>query len=266
LHKEAEIPVGMSDLQKYMDKKWKIVEEKHKYATHVFMLGDMVEGADEKSKGLSCWTTDLDTQALNVVELFYAFEDAVFYGVEGSRYHSQHNPSQDKKVLDELGGYFQHKDYEVTVGGIKFHLRHFSGYTKNKKTRATSLGEDLTKAEMYSHIYGDIDVFLRAHCHYFTYFGLACPDRLGIVCPGFKGRDVFVAHRGLDVPDCGYLVFNVVDGQYTWSYDVWQLPKNMLIATAPVIPKEDKTARRNRIEQLRNRVETKKLEELSENI
>ena len=256
-HEECKIPVGMSKLHKHMDGKWKNVEEQHSDARYVFHLGDQVEGGDEASLGQSCWTTDLDLQALCAAELFYSFDDAVHYGVQGSGYHSRNNPSMDKKVLDILGGYFGKKEYEVPVGGVTFHLRHFAGYTKNKKTRASTLGEDLLKAEINKSVYEDVDVFLRGHCHYFVYQGWAVPNRLAIICPGFKGRDVFVAHRGLDIPDCGHLTFYVVDGRYTWTHDVWQLPKEMLVARAPVIPREDRNARNNRFEAYKAKITTK---------
>jgi hypothetical protein len=257
-HLECAIPIGTSKLHKYMDYKFREVEEEHRDANYILFLGDMVNGADSKSDGIDCWTTDLDLQSLNVAELFYPFEDAVCYGVNGSGYHSRTNPSQDKKVLDILGGYFNSKEYSVELCGVNFHMRHFAGYTKNKPTRASTLGKDLLDAEVNSGVYGNIDVYLRGHCHYLVYLGWAVPDKLAVICPGYKGRDIFIAHRGLDIPQCGHLIFEVVDGQYRWSPHVWELPKEMLIPQAPKVPKERPELRRERIKQLRIAVNSKK--------
>jgi hypothetical protein len=252
-HKESSIPIGMSELHHYMDNKWKTVEKEHFDADYVLMLGDMIEGEDYPDDGIGCWTTDLDVQALNAAELFYAFEDAAVYGVQGSGFHSHRNPSLDKRVIDILGGHYQPKEYELPIGGVTFHMRHFAGYTRNKKTRASGLGEDLLRSDIDSDVYGNIDVFLRAHCHYMCGLLWPNPMRLAVICPGYKGRDAFVAHRSMDVPDCGHLIFEIVDGQYKWTSDVWRLPKSMLLPLAPKPNWDLVKNRKERIDIMRNK-------------
>jgi predicted phosphodiesterase len=228
------MPLGCNPMQLYANTKWNDMIYRHSDADIVLLLGDLVEGTDDKSKGHACWATTIKDQIDANVALLSFFNKAEFVGVQGSRYHTGMNPSWDQNVLESLKGkgfktHFSKEDYGFYIEDVGFHLRHNIGYRKDKKYRGNPLGEELLAFELHEKDIGDYRVILRGHTHYYVYMGNA--DRYACIVPGWKGRDAFASHRTVDVPDCGYLVFYVLDDQYKHGGNIWKYPKEYLMNT-----------------------------------
>lgn len=230
--KAKKVPVGCSEMHQYGNMKWNGMIQRHSNADIVLLLGDLVEGTDDQSKGHGCWTTNIDEQIKASASLLSFFPKATFVGVQGSKYHTGLNPSWDELVLEELNKKgarteFSKEDYGFYIDDVGFHLRHNIGYRKDKKLRGNPLGEELLAFELHEKSLGDYRVILRGHTHYYVYMGNA--DRFACIVPGWKGRDAFASHRTVDVPDCGYLVFYVLDDIYKHGGEIWKYPKEYLM-------------------------------------
>jgi predicted phosphodiesterase len=233
-NQERQIPLGMSQLQAYGISHWNTMLQKHSDADVVLTLGDNVEGTDDQSKGYGCWTTNIDYQIEASATLYSFFSKARFIGVQGSKYHSGLNPSWDEQVLlklKEKGAHveFSKKDYGYYIDDVGFYMRHNIGYRSDKKNRANPLGGELLAFELNEKAIGEYRVLLFGHTHYFVYAG--DDKRMACIVPGWKGRDAFVSHRSVNIPDCGYLVFYVLDDVYKWGKSIWRYPKEYLLDT-----------------------------------
>lgn len=245
---QLRIPTGMSNLNDFMNRKWRLMEKKHGSADVVLLYGDNTDGTDSISEGYGCWTTDMDIQIDVAHDLLKeTFPNAVFYGVQGSKYHSKMNPSADKRLLAKLNGVganrseigeFFGDDKKISIGGINFYMRHVMGYSRKKELRSGAILREMVSAELNQPFYGKFHYVTFGHCHYWIY--VENNFNAGMCMPGWKGRDSFVKHRGMDVPDCGCITFYIEKGLCRMEKDVWQLPTEMLISTSVYKPKESK--------------------------
>ena len=217
--------VGQNKVQKMFWEQWRNMCNEH-YDV-VFVLGDSVNGKNKKSDGVGNWTNDIDLRIEHAAGMLRMIDADVFVGVQGSDYHVGSNGSADRNVMDLIGGTFD-IDKHVEVDGVDFHLKHAVGTSSTLKGRGTSLNGDLEAMKMYPETYGNVDVALRGHAHYLHFIGWE--DMLGVIAPAWKWKDGFMRKGKVTYGnDCGYLVFECDDGEYTWSAHSFKVPYEIAV-------------------------------------
>jgi hypothetical protein len=175
----------------------------------VIANGDLCEGADPKSNGLGCWTTDLNEQVKGAAAMFKMIrcDRNHFYGTQGSTYHSGTNPSLDNMVLDTIGGEFG-PYIALVLDGNRFFFNHNGGAARKQGNRAGNLYRHIIASMLNAPAFGDYRFLAFNHGHYFC--EVHANDHIAVNTPGWKGIDTFIGTRGVpDAPDIGYVVVDV---------------------------------------------------------
>lgn len=189
----------------------------------LILNGDMTEGWNPKGKSDGLWCSNQRGQvveAANLIEKMPITEDTWIRITYSSGYHTGHNPSTDEMLSQELRarGYKDVSlkfDHALVVNDMRLHASHSIGVAMNK---TTSLTKELTFAMENQKDYGDIDIVLRAHCHYASH--VYRDHKWGFIVPGWKARDEFVGSKGLKFdPKIGALVLNIPKTGKDFSYD-----------------------------------------------
>lgn len=147
------------------------------------LLGDMVDGYNEKAHGLGTWTTDVAEQVDDVYDVVKMTGARKYYGVTGSPYHTQQNLNADSVLYESLDAEYG-TDMALDIDGVKFYCCHKIG-TSASIYQQSAMSVQLTKASIWKDKLGDFDVQLRGHTHYFCYQGSG--NHLGVICPCSSG-------------------------------------------------------------------------------
>jgi len=163
----------------------------------VVVNGDLVDGLNRKSRGTGLWTYQLDLQAENcarLLDLISTQPDAPFFVIGGTPYHVEENPGIDQytaELLARMGRNAQYKGQEHIFqhGRQKFHFSHYSG-------DAIYEGTTLSKEILFSYKHEiDITGLVRGHRHH--YWLDTDGFRFAVKLPAWKGRDEYVANKGM---------------------------------------------------------------------
>lgn len=193
----------------------------------VIVNGDVCEGVNYAENGQGNWTNDKNLQIQTARELLEMIDCDTFIGTQGSKYHTSKNMSADRKVIESLRGEFS-PDMFVDVDGVKFHVRHKTPFSKNPRGQPGLLSGDMTNIVNDSDSFGHVDVFVRSHLHRFS--SIQTCGQLGVITPGWKGRDDFLKESGAVLaPDIGFVLFKCKDSQYTWNPYVTSLPRDLVV-------------------------------------
>lgn len=182
--------------------------------------GDLCEGADPKSNGHGCWTTNLQEQvrgAANMLGMIKCNRSG-FYGTQGSTYHVGTNPSLDEMVLESLGGNWN-PYISLVLEGNKFFFNHNGGAARKKGNRAGALYSHIITAMLNAPQFGDYRFLGFNHGHYFCH--VSTESHTAVNTPGWKGIDTFIGTRSVpDVPEIGYIVIDIKGGEIEMSHAV----------------------------------------------
>jgi hypothetical protein len=189
-------------------------------------MGDSVDGTDRHADGMGNWTNDIDTQISCAVKLLKMVGAKSVYGIQGSNYHVGTNGSADAEVVRRLGGKFAQHDV-VNIENVKFYIKHATGATSTMTGRGTSINKDMLAMKLYPETYGDIDVHLRGHAHY--YHAIIWEGILGVLCPAWKSKDDFMKRGTVTFGnDIGYIAFECDDGEYSWESKTFKIPRSLM--------------------------------------
>jgi hypothetical protein len=171
--------------------------------------GDLCEGADPKSNGLGCWTTDLNEQVKGAAAMLKMIhcDHRNFYGTQGSTYHVGNNPSLDQLTLDMVGGNWC-PYIALVLDGNRFFFNHNGGAARKKGNRAGNLYSHIITAMLNAPQFGDYRFLGFNHGHYFCH--VSTESHIAVNTPGWKGIDTFIGTRAVpDVPEIGYVIVDV---------------------------------------------------------
>jgi len=177
----------------------------------VLLNGDIVEGYNRAEHGLGCWTTNMLEQAQAGADMLSYIDTKKFYVTNGSRYHTNDNPSGDGIVAKLLGGEFG--QYQVLrIGGKRIHAIHKVSHSQYTGNRGNAIGSQITKAMLNEEEWGKFDALVRSHVHY--YVSLEIKDYMGLVLPCWKGLDDYGFGLGTGfVPEIGYVLLEISGGE-----------------------------------------------------
>jgi len=186
----------------------------------VFLLGDLIDGTNQKGVSMGLSNADLNWQQEMAIDLIKMIpvKYGNYYAVQGSAYHTGNNGGQDYGIAKALTREAHSKfvfgdDILVDIEDIKIHARHVTSYTKNVNLRQNSLSRDVLEALSEGKRTGKIDIFLRGHTHSYAALDYK-PYFSAHVCPCWKGRDSFISQRSILSPDCGYMVIDIDRSDY----------------------------------------------------
>ena len=209
-HKDANKAnvIQSNPLQKILWEKWKEMVSEVGRVDACYLLGDLIDGPNIKSRGFELWTSNMHQQVETAHEMLSMVRTSKYFGCQGSMYHVGENTSSDLAVLDALRGTFG-TDLVVQVNGHRIHLNHEVAYSGSPMTRATAPYGEIVGAVRYDKWFGDFSLLLRGHLHRFMH--IHDTDGRIVLCPGWKVRDAYQAKKGLrgGPSHIGYLVLHV---------------------------------------------------------
>ncbi len=237
-------------IQKEIWKHWeKMLDDVGKVDVLV-VNGECCEGYHSKSYGKGCWTTDISLQIATVTELLKMIKvrDTRII-TQGSLYHSYENMSSDEAVAKSLGAEFD-DDMKLTFKEYKksFHFMHKVGVSSSVwMYRSTPLAREMLLAELEKDVYGNIDVIVRGHAHY--YWENNSGSHIGVILPCWKGRDVYVKRKSLaytPTPHLGYVLFEVSKDGINVDANIFKLKGKNIMKEVVIWPKSRPKSKRRR--------------------
>lgn len=194
--------------------------------THLFVLGDCIDGRQEKDGSTGLIAVRRDDQCDMAVECLRQWRCQKTYMVRGTAYHTGAKEDWEDAVAAALKARIDDRLW-VDVGGVVFDLRHHIGSSSLPHTRGTALSRERLLNGLWSERADGqprADVILRGHTHYHT--GTFDGDRVAMTVPCLQlagGRYGMRKCSGL--VDVGLLVFDIDNnGGYTWRAHLAELP------------------------------------------
>jgi len=200
---------GATPLQKELADAWIEMVDDVGRVDVLIANGDLCEGADPKSNGKGCWTTDLSEQVRGAASMLKMIDvdKRNVYCTQGSTYHVGSNPSLDEMVCDTIGGTFG-PYIALVLDGNRFFFNHNGGAARKQGNRGGALYRHIVTSMLNAPQFGDYRFMAFNHGHYFA--EVRANDRIAVNTPGWKGIDTFIGTRGVpDVPDIGYVMVEV---------------------------------------------------------
>lgn len=181
----------------------------------LFALGDLIEGQQEKIRGVELLAPDRDEQTEMAVEAIKVFEPREIIMVRGSPYHVGMEEEWEDMVAKAVGAEI-FDEVAVQYGGVVFDLAHYVGRSIVPYGRATPVAREWVMNRLLA-TYGQeskADVILRGHVHYAVFVGGA--DWLAMTVPalGVCGGKIRRQRRGW--VEFGLVIFDVEGGEYQW--------------------------------------------------
>ena len=216
--------IKYNETQQFLYSKWKQMCSMGHFDL-CFCMGDLIEGTNYKESGSGLWTAERSLQIETAAQLLDMIDTDEYIGVQGSRYHVDNNTSADNDIMNMLGGQFNVEGCK-SVEGLNFHLRHVTGYSGVPTGRSNSLNKDMVNTALQYDSFGKIDIFLRAHTHY--WHGIQWEDSEAYIVPCWKSRDSFLKQSSISGSDIGFIIIDV-DGPDLNDCSVkrykWKIPE-----------------------------------------
>lgn len=219
---DMEMTLNLNKLQEKLFEHWtKMTKGKH--YDFVIVNGDVTDGANYKERGKYCWSTDPKHQIENARLLLSMIDTEQFYFTKGSNYHVNEGQISDELVSKEMDGkYSPTLNLYLKDERYRIHAQHYVNSSKSTwQYLTTPLARDMVLMHLNSSAkrYGDVNLVLRSHTHFFT--GVFYSHQIGIVTPCWKAKDMFAIDHGLITPpDIGYVTVNIEDGQMWPEWDL----------------------------------------------
>ena len=183
--------------------------------------GDAIEGQSRKESGVGYWSTDLDDQLSCATMLVKEFDAKKKYVIEGTGYHvdaggkSLEHWLGEKIGAEKIGsGKSMHSADELLlrVDKLLFHASHHisvgSGWYKTTPMAREMMFALLNATDKLPK--GDqVDIILRAHCHYFC--GIEFNRQKGYLIPAWQLQTRFERKKSAwgMIPTIGALRFRI---------------------------------------------------------
>lgn len=213
--------VRASEVQRKIYEEWRFMVRENQGVDYLLGNGDLCEGQNRFEGGYGCWSTEAETQVTTCINLLEQIRAKRVLITQGSGYHTGHNPSLDAYVANKMGAVFENEAV-LKVGGIQFWCKHEVPISAKLENRPNTLGGSFRDAEIYREEYGDIDVILRGHAHYFL--EVRQPGVHGVVLPGWKGKDAFQQkQKNGYAPHLGWVRFDVTGREYDMEVHTFTL-------------------------------------------
>jgi len=140
------------------------------------------------------------------------------YITNGSKYHVSQT-SGDQIVCDMVDGIWLGDHQFMKIEDITMHVRHKIGYSSTPYSRCTGQ----RKEAMIMKSQGtNVDIYLRSHTHKFNFSGDA--NDMTVNTPCWKGLDHFINQNSQEMPDNGYVLFEIEGPNYRWDYNIFSIP------------------------------------------
>lgn len=210
----------VSSIQREMWKWFAREVDKLKPYTHVFHLGDGIDGKGERSGGTEQKTTDRGEQTDMAAHVINYAEAPIVVLVPGTPYHVGVDEDWELEILPKIKKadkvHFEGHAFPV-INGVQFDLKHFVGNSDAPYTRFTALAKTKMWNIMWHHIQErqpDAQIILRAHIHEYRYCGM---DGWEVVsCPALQGYgSKYGARRCQGTVDIGFMVYEI-ESDGTW--------------------------------------------------
>jgi len=155
----------------------------------VFLLGDMNDGGNRKEFARDRMTADLNQQVrASIMMLSPLCEGRKVYGVHGTGYHDSLDMKSEKYLIEELakigaGGRYWGPFKNAKVNGSVVNVSHGEGGALIY--RATKSDRELLHAlagEAAGKIKDHVDLFARAHLHFYGYLDNGVNRYLAVPC------------------------------------------------------------------------------------
>lgn len=187
--------------------------------------GDLVDGVNKHSEGYGIWSCTKEEQIRQAVkfgEIIKKMGVKEIYGTKGSAYHCGDNICADLEVVQRLGGKFKTSHF-LTFRDVNFNVAHKIGYTKNDRTKSNAAMAELAAAVSNEKVYGNVDVIVRSHVHYFAQ--ASYDDKTCFTTPALKARDDYAETGGLGMaPRFGMIYVDVNHGDWHVEPVLFQIP------------------------------------------
>lgn len=205
-------------VQMHLFDKWCSMLHQIGHVDILILNGDIVEGVNKKEDSVGVFTTNVHAQAYVASALIDMIDYDDLYVLEGTDYHVG-KTSGDHIVCEILNGTWLGMHEFIDVDQVKFHARHKAKFSSVKYGRCTSQ----RKETMDMRLDGvDIDIALRSHTHKFVFSGDA--HDITVNTPCWKGLDKFIVQNSIELPDNGYVLFEVEGANYHWDYSIFNIP------------------------------------------
>jgi len=195
--------------------------------THLFVLGDCIDGRQEKDGSTGLLAVRRDDQCDMAVECLRQWGKPKTYMVFGTQYHTGAKEDWERQIASQIGAEIDDRMW-VSVNGVVFDLRHHIGSSSLPHTRGTALSRERLLNQLWSDRADGqprADVILRGHTHYHA--GTFERGRVAMTVPCLQlasGRYGMRKCSGLI--DIGFVIFEIGDkGGYTWHAHIAELPE-----------------------------------------
>lgn len=217
--------------QKTLYQFWQELVKEWKNPDYLILNGDLIDGLAYRANMADTWTTDLQQQADESIELIQEYNPKRIFVVRGTPYHTQtKGVDLEEYIGKELGAVREGKRYSTEIKLINLapkgaptrviHVAHHLNGSKWYMYRGTALSRDMATAMLNeTHFidrkkYGKIWGIIRAHTHYFWLSESA--SRIMLSCPAWQLPTPFTMKvMPTSPPDIGAVQITCYeDGEY----------------------------------------------------
>lgn len=194
--------------------------------THVFCLGDLIDGRQERDGSTGLYRVDRNEQTDMAIECLRQFAGKPkMYMVRGTPYHTGAVESFEDRIAEHFNAVIDNRLF-VSIEGTVFDLRHNIGNSVLPHTRSTALMRERLLNELWSRREDGqhkADCTLRAHTHYHIYAGDTSGVAISCPCLQLAGSR-FGGLKCSGIIDTGLLVIDVKGESFTWQAHLAKLP------------------------------------------
>jgi hypothetical protein len=219
----------VSEIQKQMWQWFAKTVDKYKPYTHLFHLGDAIDGKGERSGGTEQKTMDRAEQADMAAECINYAESPVVVLIAGTAYHVGVDEDWEIEVVQRLKAkktHFEGHAFPV-VNGVQFDLKHFITGSSVPYGGYTALARDKAWNIMWHYrdeMQPDSKILIRGHIHVYR----AAEDDMGeiVSCPALQGfGSKYGARKCSGVVNIGLLVYDIAsNGTWRRTRELAKLP------------------------------------------
>jgi len=217
---ERDLHLTTNKVQEFLFEQWENMVLTVGEVDAVICNGDIVDGLNSKSKGKDILVTDMMVQCDIARQLLSMINTKRFIFTQGSKYHTNDNPSADEIVCTMLRGEWYDYFGDILFDNIKMNVQHYGPYSSRNDGAFSSMIRSIDQLRLDG---DDADIYIKSHSHTFKYAG--GPNYIAMTTPCWKGMDGYTMTKSQKRPDNGYVLFNIEGSDYTWSYNIFKVPK-----------------------------------------
>jgi hypothetical protein len=135
-----------------------------------------------------------------------------FYFTQGTDYHEIEDMPAEQYIAARYGAEFG-DDLLIDECGIRIHAQHFIPVSQSSwQYRSTPVARDelLLAVNNAQEKYGEVDLAIRSHAHYFV--SVSFRSQFGLISPCWQTRTPYAVKKGiLSPPDIGWVMVHVRD-------------------------------------------------------